>query len=75
LNHKDKVKVVGEFISKKLAQNTTARVLNHDMNFELTEYAIERGCYISSIEVRGLLEIFYIPSNGQYHYIEVELRQ
>lgn len=81
LDHQDKVRdqleVVNDFIQEKLVQNSTARVLNHDMNFELIEYARDRGCYINSREVKSLLERFNVPyktSNGQYYYIGVELR-
>ena len=75
---KDQLETVSDFIRDRLIANPTARVLNHDMNFELIEYAKEVGCYINSREVKGLLEKFniqYKPSNGQYYYIGVEFRQ
>lgn len=74
----DQLDATKDFISNKLVQNSTARVLNEDMNFELILYAKEEhNVYISQREVKSLIEKFGIPykkSGNHYYYYGVDLK-
>lgn len=72
---KAQLEAVEAFINERLRRNVTARILNHDMNYELVTYCRERGINVDTREVKKLLEHFkipYVPSNSNYYYMGVE---
>lgn len=72
----EQFEVTADFVKDRLIRRPTARVLNYDMNFELIEYAKERGCIINHRKVKPLLEahkIEYKPSDGKYYFMGVDL--
>lgn len=73
----DQMNATENFIKNRIRKNTTARILNDDMNFALMTYASEEyNVIITERQVRSLVERFgfvYKQSGHKYYYHGGEL--
>lgn len=67
--------IVKAFLDTRVRKNPTAKILNHDLNNALIDFAEEGDVHIETYEVAKLMRHFgidYSPSNGKLYYRGIE---